>query len=97
MQMSEFARTLVYNGQGTDHAWGGNYLLAGGSVRGGQMPGSPVVRAPRGLLPLPATRGPVIPQLRRELWLRVRGLHPRLPPSFSATARPNLEIDPTNF
>ena len=40
MQMSEFARTLVYNGQGTDHAWGGNYLLAGGSVRGGQILGN---------------------------------------------------------
>ena len=40
MQMSEFARTLVYNGQGTDHAWGGNYFLAGGSVRGGQILGN---------------------------------------------------------
>ena len=40
VQMSEFARTLVYNGQGTDHAWGGNYFLAGGSVRGGQILGN---------------------------------------------------------
>ena len=32
---SEFGRTLVSNGLGTDHAWGGNCFVAGGSVRGG--------------------------------------------------------------
>eukprot|EP01125_Pyxidicula_operculata_P014512 TRINITY_DN483_c0_g1_i1.p1 TRINITY_DN483_c0_g1~~TRINITY_DN483_c0_g1_i1.p1 ORF type:complete len:1976 (+),score=486.97 TRINITY_DN483_c0_g1_i1:20-5947(+) len=37
--ISEFARTLSANGQGTDHAWGGNYFVAGGKVRGGQILG----------------------------------------------------------
>jgi cullin-associated NEDD8-dissociated protein 1 len=36
---SEFARTLRSNGFGTDHAWGGNTFLMGGSVRGGQILG----------------------------------------------------------
>ena len=34
---SEFGRTMATNGQGTDHAWGGNHVLLGGSVRGGVM------------------------------------------------------------
>ncbi|KAL7546827.1 hypothetical protein ACHAWF_010159, partial [Thalassiosira exigua] len=25
---------------GTDHAWGGNYFMAGGSVKGGQIKGN---------------------------------------------------------
>lgn len=37
---SEFARTLTSNGAGTDHAWGGNYMLMGGAVKGGQILGN---------------------------------------------------------
>eukprot|EP00475_Leptophrys_vorax_P010663 TRINITY_DN1725_c0_g1_i1.p1 TRINITY_DN1725_c0_g1~~TRINITY_DN1725_c0_g1_i1.p1 ORF type:complete len:2015 (+),score=508.39 TRINITY_DN1725_c0_g1_i1:40-6084(+) len=36
---SDFARTLGSNGQGTDHAWGGNTFVLGGSVKGGQILG----------------------------------------------------------
>ncbi|WP_010523254.1 DUF1501 domain-containing protein [Aquimarina agarivorans] len=40
--MSDFGRKLVPNGDGTDHAWGGNSLVVGGSVKGknifGQYP-----------------------------------------------------------
>jgi uncharacterized protein (DUF1501 family) len=36
---SDFARTLGSNGQGTDHAWGGNTFVMGGSVKGGQILG----------------------------------------------------------
>lgn len=39
---SDFGRTLTSNGQGSDHAWGGNQLVVGGSVQGrkiyGQFP-----------------------------------------------------------
>ena len=39
MVVSEFGRTLSSNAQGTDHAWGGNYFMLGGEVKGGQVLG----------------------------------------------------------
>lgn len=37
---SEFARTLTSNGNGSDHAWGGNAMVMGGDVQGNQMYGN---------------------------------------------------------
>ena len=37
---SDFARTLGTNGQGSDHAWGSNQFVVGGSVDGGKIYGS---------------------------------------------------------
>ena len=37
--VSDFGRTLTTNSQGTDHAWGGHYMVLGGDVRGKQMLG----------------------------------------------------------
>ena len=37
---SDFARTLVFNGAGTDHSWGGNHFTFGGKVKGGKMLGA---------------------------------------------------------
>ena len=34
---SEFGRTLTSNGNGTDHAWGGNVFVMGGAVQGGNI------------------------------------------------------------
>lgn len=39
---SEFARTLNSNGDGTDHAWGGVQLAAGGSVLGRKLYSAPM-------------------------------------------------------
>ena len=36
---SDFGRTLSSNGRGSDHAWGGNHLVLGGSVAGGEIYG----------------------------------------------------------
>lgn len=36
---SDFARTLVSNGNGTDHGWGGNAMVLGGSVNGQKIYG----------------------------------------------------------
>lgn len=36
---SDFGRTLTSNGQGSDHAWGGNQLVVGGSVNGKKIYG----------------------------------------------------------
>jgi len=35
--MSDFGRTLVYNGAGSDHGWSGNHFVLGGSVNGGRV------------------------------------------------------------
>ena len=37
---SDFGRTLTSNGDGTDHAWGGNQVVVGGSVSGREMYGT---------------------------------------------------------
>ncbi len=37
---SDFGRTLTSNGDGTDHAWGGNQIVLGGAVRGRDFYGS---------------------------------------------------------
>lgn len=36
---SDFGRTLTSNALGTDHAWGGNYFVLGGPVKGGKVYG----------------------------------------------------------
>jgi len=36
---SDFGRTLTSNGDGSDHAWGGNQIIVGGAVRGGEIYG----------------------------------------------------------
>ena len=40
LSVSDFGRTLTSNGQGTDHAWGGNHFVASGSLKGGKMLGT---------------------------------------------------------
>lgn len=34
---SDFGRTLTSNGNGTDHGWGGNTIVMGGPINGGQI------------------------------------------------------------
>jgi uncharacterized protein (DUF1501 family) len=36
---SDFGRTLVSNGQGSDHGWGSHHFVAGGAVNGGEIYG----------------------------------------------------------
>ncbi|MEL6923540.1 MAG: DUF1501 domain-containing protein [Bacteroidota bacterium] len=38
--ISDFGRTLTSNGNGSDHAWGGNSLVMGGGIKGGDMFGT---------------------------------------------------------
>ena len=38
--ISDFARTLTSNGNGSDHAWGGNNMIMGGAVNGGRIFGA---------------------------------------------------------
>jgi uncharacterized protein (DUF1501 family) len=63
VETSDFARTLSPNsGAGTDHGWGGNTFVLGGSVRGGFVKGefpSDLTDAGSSMLP----RGRVVPTL----------------------------------
>ncbi|HMU03434.1 MAG TPA: DUF1501 domain-containing protein, partial [Saprospiraceae bacterium] len=38
--ISDFARTLTSNGNGSDHAWGGNHMVMGGPITGSQIYGN---------------------------------------------------------
>ncbi|MEL7020165.1 MAG: DUF1501 domain-containing protein [Bacteroidota bacterium] len=38
--ISDFARTLTSNGNGSDHAWGGNHIVMGGAVNGQRLFGT---------------------------------------------------------
>lgn len=60
IETSDFARTLTQNGNlGSDHAWGGNYIMMGGSVKGGQIAGEyPHIKDGS---PLNIGRGRIIP------------------------------------
>lgn len=58
--VSDFGRTLSSNGNGSDHAWGGNHIIMGGDVRGGDVYGA----YPESLAlgnPLDVGRGRLIP------------------------------------
>jgi cullin-associated NEDD8-dissociated protein 1 len=65
---SEFGRTLTSNGLGTDHAWGGNHFIVGGSVKGGRIHGQyPSDISEEGILNI--GRGRLIPTTPWEgLW-----------------------------
>ncbi len=65
---SDFARTLSSNGRGSDHAWGGNQIIMGGSVSGGRLHGhyptsltNPEAPASLGSFDLDTGRGRLIP------------------------------------
>ena len=56
---SDFGRTLTSNGRGSDHGWGGNHMVMGGSVNGGQFFGQYPELS--GVSPLDVGRGVLIP------------------------------------
>ena len=57
--MSEFARTLSTNGNGSDHAWGSVNMILGGDVQGGKIYGSFPDQTLNG--PVSLSRGQFIP------------------------------------
>ena len=38
--LSDFGRTLTWNGRGTDHAWAGHQMALGGALKSGQASAS---------------------------------------------------------
>ncbi|MEM6470901.1 MAG: DUF1501 domain-containing protein [Planctomycetota bacterium] len=59
---SDFGRTLAGNGQGSDHGWGGNQIVMGGGIRGGDVYGEYPLSLASGN-PLDVGRGRLIPTL----------------------------------
>ena len=73
--LSDFGRTLTSNGQGTDHAWGGNMFLLGGDLKGGRILGEyPDDLTATSSVDAGGGRGRLVPTMPWEsLWHAVAG------------------------
>ena len=86
--ISDFARTLTSDGGGTDHAWGGNHLVLGGAVNGGQVYGQyPSLYANN---PLDVGRGRIIPQIAVDSYFAELALWFGVSPSSLSQVLPNI-------
>ncbi len=85
---SDFGRTLSSNGRGSDHAWGGNHLVMGGAVTGGDIYGS----FPELYLgnPLDAERGRLIPTTSVDEYFAEMALWFGVPAADLGLVLPNL-------
>ena len=62
--MSDFGRTLTWNGAGTDHGWGGHHFIVGGGLNGSTIHGRyPETLGPDGDLNYSPGRGRIIPSM----------------------------------
>lgn len=86
--MSEFARTLATNGNGTDHAWGTVQAVMGAPVIGRRIYGTYPVLDNDGTWTL--SRGRVIPTLAVEQMFSTLARWMGLPPAQLAAVFPNL-------
>ena len=85
---SDFARTLSSNGRGSDHAWGGNALIMGGAVNGGNIYG----KYPSLALgnPLDIGRGVLMPTTSLDQYFAELALWFGVTPSELADILPNV-------
>jgi uncharacterized protein (DUF1501 family) len=88
---SDFGRTLTSNGLGSDHAWGGNHFVIGGSVNGGKIYGEYPVIATGG--PLDIGRGRLLPTTSVDAYQSELASWFGVPPEELSTVFPNA----TNF
>ncbi|MEN0049203.1 MAG: DUF1501 domain-containing protein [Bacteroidota bacterium] len=91
--VSDFGRTLTSNGQGSDHAWGGNQIVVGGAVKGkeiyGQYPNLNLNDNPLNL----SDRGTLIPTTSVDEYFAEMALWFGVSPNDLSTILPNI----TNF
>ncbi len=90
---SDFNRTFVTNGDGTDHAWGGHHLVMGGAVKGGDIYGQyPTlgVDVPNGFQNPNASGNALIPTTSVDQYLATMATWFGVPSSSLATIFPNL-------
>ena len=85
---SEFARTLTSNGNGSDHAWGGNAMVMGGDVIGNQVYGSYPSLQVGG--PQYLDGGVLVPTMATDSLFSELALWYGLTPSDLSTIFPNL-------
>jgi len=92
--ISDFGRTLTSNGRGSDHGWGGNQIVLGGAVNGGQLYGQyPALFAGN---PLDTGRGRLIPTLATDVVFAELALWFGVAPGEIETVLPNISrfVDP---
>ncbi|MEP6646869.1 MAG: DUF1501 domain-containing protein [Saprospiraceae bacterium] len=89
--LSEFSRTLTSNGNGTDHAWGGNVMVLGGDVIGKNIYGDYPTLALESNLELGS--GVMLPQLSTDQYFAELALWFGINPSDLTSIFPTL----TNF
>lgn len=98
--ISDFARTVTSNGQGSDHAWGGNMMVMGGSVNGkkiyGAYPNMSLVNNPHNI----SFRGNFIPAVSTDEMYAELALWYGVDPGQLGYVLPNLSnfysYSPTN-
>ena len=86
--ISDFGRTLTSNGNGTDHAWGGNALIMGGAVNGKEMYGEYPTLALNSEVDL--KDGVMIPTTPADLYMAELALWFGVSPSDLSMILPNL-------
>ncbi len=89
---SDFGRTVIDNGNGTDHGWGGHHFVAGGGVQGKRLYGE-VPFADVNSASYTQSRGRLIPTTSVEQYAATMGSWFGLSSSELRTSMPNL----TNF
>lgn len=88
--MSEFSRTLTSNGNGTDHAWGGNVFVLGGAVSGQRIFGTyPSLQLGNGN-PQEVGGGSLIPTTSTDAYFAELALWYGVAPSDLALLFPNI-------
>ncbi|MDZ4288315.1 MAG: DUF1501 domain-containing protein [Prosthecobacter sp.] len=85
---SDFGRTLTSNGEGSDHAWGGNHTVVGGAVQGGRIYGQyPSLYEDN---PLDVGRGRLIPTTSVDAYFAELALWLGVPKSSLPLVIPNI-------
>jgi uncharacterized protein (DUF1501 family) len=88
--MSEFSRTLTSNGNGTDHAWGGNVFVLGGAVKGQRIFGKYPSLALGANNPQEVGGGSLIPTISTDAYFAELALWYGVSPSDLALLFPNI-------
>ena len=86
---SDFGRTTIDNGNGTDHGWGAHHFVAGGAVRGGHLYGE-VPFADVDSASYTKSRGRLIPTTSVEQYAATMGSWFGLDSGELRSALPNL-------